>query len=62
MNLFLTRILLSLWALTPFGRKCATISEIWMDATIAAFGAPFISSELDIRDALYLLRNHSFKG
>jgi len=62
MNLFLTRILLSLWVLTPFGRCCGTVREVWINATIAVWGAPYRSSEMDIRDALALLRHYSFNG
>ena len=62
MNLLLTRILLSIWVLTPFGRCCGSISEVWMNKYLAVWGAPYRSSEMDIRDALALLRHYSFNG
>jgi hypothetical protein len=62
MSLFLSRLLLSVWVLTPFGWGCGSLRAVWFGGYLSVWGGSAPAAELSVREALSLLRWHSFGG
>ena len=62
MSLFLSRLLLSVWVLTPFGWGCGSLRDVWFGGSLCVWGGCAPAAELSVREALSLLRDHSFGG
>jgi len=59
---FFSRVLLTVWVATPFGRGCGSFRAVWFGGSLSVWGGVVPAAELTVREALSLLRWHSFTG
>jgi hypothetical protein len=61
-RLFLARVVLSVWLLTPFGRGCGSFRSVWFGGELCVWGGSAPVSDIGLGGAWELLRWHSFDG
>ena len=53
---FVTRLLLSVWVLSPFGRGCGSFRAVWFGGSLSVWGGSAPASSLSVADAWALCR------
>jgi len=53
---FFSRVLLSVWVLSPFGRACGSLRAVWCGGSLSVWGGVAPVSVLSVRDAWALCR------
>ena len=64
-RILLTRVILTVWFLTPMGRGCSSLNRIWNSRkegvwAIHCWGGAIPAHEMTVRDAYLLVRHYSF--
>lgn len=53
---FVSRLLLSAWVLSPFGRGCGSLRAVWFGGFLSVWGGSAPASSLSVSDAWALCR------